>query len=50
MWREYINAVSIEEVLTTLSEKGKNAKIVAGATDLILEMESGAHVGRRCVD
>ena len=45
MWREYINAVSIEEVLKTLSGKGKNAKIVAGATDLILEMESGAHTG-----
>ena len=45
MWREYINAVSIEEVLKTLSGKGKNAKIVAGATDLILEMENGAHAG-----
>lgn len=45
MWREYINAVSIEQVLTALSKNGKNAKIVAGATDLILEMESGAHAG-----
>ncbi len=45
MWREYINAVNIEEVVTALSDKGKNAKIVAGATDLILEMESGAHAG-----
>jgi xanthine dehydrogenase iron-sulfur cluster and FAD-binding subunit A len=45
MWREYINAVSIEQVLTALSKNGKNAKIVAGATDLILEMESGAHTG-----
>ena len=45
MWREYINAVSIEQVLETLAGQKKNAKIVAGATDLILEMESGAHAG-----
>lgn len=45
MWREYINAVTIDEVLTALSEKQNTAKIVAGATDLILEMESGAHEG-----
>lgn len=45
MWREYINAITIEEALKTLAENKNNAKIVAGATDLILEMESGAHKG-----
>ena len=45
MWREYINASSIDEVLQTLAEKKGTAKIVAGATDLILEMENGAHKG-----
>ncbi|MDX9865058.1 MAG: FAD binding domain-containing protein [Anaerolineaceae bacterium] len=45
MWREYINAVHIGEVLMALAEKGQSAKIVAGATDLIVEMESGAHAG-----
>ena len=45
MWNEYINATSIEQVLQVLSEKGNLARIVAGATDLILEMERGQRKG-----
>jgi xanthine dehydrogenase iron-sulfur cluster and FAD-binding subunit A len=41
MWREYISAASIEEVLQVIAEKGSQARIVAGGTDLILEMERG---------
>jgi len=41
MWKEYINASSIEEALETLAEKGEGCRIVAGATDLILELERG---------
>lgn len=41
MWQEYVNATSIEEVLELLAERGTRARIIAGATDLILEMESG---------
>ena len=45
MWQEYINAISIEEVLQILAEKGEKARIVAGATDLILELERGVRKG-----
>jgi CO/xanthine dehydrogenase FAD-binding subunit len=36
---------SIEEVLQALAEQGSRARIVAGATDLILEMERGVRKG-----
>jgi len=45
MWREYINATSVEEVLRVLGERGERARIVAGATDLILELERGVRRG-----
>ena len=45
MWNEYLNAVAVDEVLTVLSEKGSRARIVAGATDLLLEMERGVRPG-----
>ncbi len=41
MWNEYINASSIEEAVETLAEKGEGCRIVAGATDLIIELERG---------
>ncbi|MBM3124315.1 MAG: 2Fe-2S iron-sulfur cluster binding domain-containing protein [Chloroflexi bacterium] len=45
MWNEYILATSIEEVQRILGEKKDRARIVAGATDLILEMERGVRKG-----
>ena len=42
MWTEYINASSIEQVTQILAQKGPSARIVAGGTDLILELERGA--------
>jgi xanthine dehydrogenase iron-sulfur cluster and FAD-binding subunit A len=45
MWHEYINATTIDEVLQALSERGESARIVAGATDLILEIERGVRKG-----
>lgn len=41
MWHEYINAASIDEVIKILGEKKERARIVAGGTDLILELERG---------
>ena len=41
MWQTYINATEIDEVLKALSEQGERARIVAGGTDLILELERG---------
>ncbi len=45
MWQKYINATSVDEVLRALAEYGSRARIVAGATDLILEMERGVRRG-----
>ena len=47
MWHEYINATSIEEVISILGEKKESARIVAGGTDLILELERGLRKGVR---
>ena len=45
MWHEYINATTVEQVISILAEKGKRARIVAGATDLILEIEREVRTG-----
>ncbi len=41
MWREYINADTVEEVVSILGKLGRESRIVAGATDLMLEIERG---------
>lgn len=45
MWQNYYCVTSIDEALQILAEKGSKARIVAGATDLILEIERGVRKG-----
>ncbi|HKY54500.1 MAG TPA: FAD binding domain-containing protein [Anaerolineales bacterium] len=45
MWHEYINATTIDDVLQILKDRGTRARIVAGGTDLILELERGVRTG-----
>ncbi len=45
MWKNYYSVTSIAEALKILSENGANARIVAGGTDLILELERGVRKG-----
>lgn len=43
MWQEYINATSIEQVLSLLADEKNQARIIAGGTDLLLEMREDFH-------
>lgn len=45
MWQTYLTATNIDEVLNVLAEQGERARIVAGGTDLILELERGVRKG-----
>ena len=45
MWQKYIQPNSIDEVIRELHDGGNQARIVAGATDLILELERGVRKG-----
>jgi carbon-monoxide dehydrogenase medium subunit len=41
MWNKYITTTTIEETLECLGKYGERARLVAGSTDLILEIEKG---------
>jgi len=45
MWREYYTVSSTDQAIRLLTEKGARARIVAGATDLMLELERGVRKG-----
>lgn len=45
MWNHYISVSSIDEAIAILAEQGRKARLVAGATDLLLEIERGARQG-----
>ncbi len=45
MWQSFQSVTSLDEALSVLAEKREQARIVAGATDLILELERGVRRG-----
>ena len=45
MWHQYFNVTSIDQVIKILGEKKERARVVAGGTDLILELERGVRKG-----
>jgi len=45
MWSHYITALTVDDALAALAQHGGAARIVAGATDLIVEYELGARKG-----
>ena len=47
MWQNYILARSLDDVINALEEGGQETRIIAGGTDLMLEMERGVRRGIR---
>jgi len=45
MWQNYYSVTSVSEALDLLAQYGERARIVAGATDLIIEIERGQRPG-----
>jgi len=45
MWNSYYNVKTIEEALQILSNEGQRARIIAGGTDLMIELERGIRPG-----
>jgi carbon-monoxide dehydrogenase medium subunit len=45
MWQNYILAESIAQAIDALAETGESGRIIAGGTDLILELERGVRKG-----
>jgi carbon-monoxide dehydrogenase medium subunit len=45
MWQRYLNVTSLAEALEALNEHGDRARIIAGGTDLLIELERGIRTG-----
>ena len=45
MWKEYLSPVTLDEAVAALNRFQSRARIVAGATDLMLELERGVRSG-----
>jgi hypothetical protein len=47
VWEKYLSVSTVAEALEALAGYGESARIVAGGTDLLLELERGVRRGMR---
>ena len=45
MWQDYHSVSSLDEALTLLAQQGERARIIAGGTDMLIELERGQRPG-----
>ena len=45
MWKQVISVASAEEAVTLLAKHGPSARVMAGGTDLLIEIERGVRSG-----
>ena len=45
MWQKYIIPASIEEAISALADGNLETRVIAGGTDLLLEMDRGQKRG-----
>jgi carbon-monoxide dehydrogenase medium subunit len=50
MWQEYLQPQSLEAALALLAERGDSARVVAGGTDVIVELSRGVRPTRTLID
>ncbi|QPC81487.1 FAD binding domain-containing protein [Phototrophicus methaneseepsis] len=49
MWDRYESVTTLAEALSLLNEYGETARVIAGGTDIIIEMEQGKRSGVSCL-
>jgi len=50
MWQTYYTPTSVDEVFRLLAEHGPEARIIAGGTDLLIELQRGTREARVLID
>ncbi|MBV9689907.1 MAG: FAD binding domain-containing protein [Ktedonobacteraceae bacterium] len=50
MWQNYLQPSSLEETLSLLQEQGGQARLIAGGTDVLVELQRGIHPTATLID